>query len=210
MTGPTPGSDPVSRRPKEFDDLLKRAGDLADEGFPEESAELLRDALSRFPGEPEHLLKAAIFGFESTPDEALSWLREAARLAGDDPNLLTRCASAFVTQRAFDDAERIIKATAALAPDGDFELEWSFIHTAGRLASQTGDYGLAEEYLTAAFQAEPEMPMFGERLALFLDYLDRPQEALEVLDEALWHSPQEEFLLRARREVEKGFDESSC
>jgi len=191
----------VSRRAKEVEDILARADALDDEGFEQESADLLRDAVRRFPDEPEILLKAAIFVYDSAPDEARGLLRATARLAEHDPNMLTRCAASLVSQRAFDDAEEVIKAAAALAPDGDFELEWALINTTGRLAGQLGNYEPAEEYLLAAFEAEPETPQFGEDLARLYEYLDRSDEAVEVLDEALRHNPEDEYLARARREV---------
>lgn len=187
---------------RSFTTILSRAGELADDGNHEGSIVLLRDALRRFANEPGHWLEAAIYGYESALEEALGWVEEATRLGAKDPNLLTRCAAFLVSMHAFDAAEQVIQAVGRIAPEGGFDAEWAFLHTAGRLASQVGDPILAEEWLAAAFHAQPDVPIFGEKLARFLEYLGRPREALDVLDESLRSNPQDEYLLAARREIQ--------
>jgi len=180
-------------------EIVQRSRSLEREGMEHENEMLLRSAVARFPGSAELAIRAGAATFD-TPRDSKAYLRRAAELAPEDPATLTRCASLFVSHREFEEAETLVMRAGERAP-ADFVLGYDLAHTAGQLAAVKGKNELAERMLVGAFEGRPDVPHFGRELALFLESLGRPVEALAVLSEALRLNPGDEHLREVRREM---------
>ena len=166
-----------------------------------ENAELLREAIRRFPDDPTVLLNggAATLAVDSI-DEAKGYVRRAAELAWDDPGRLTWAASLMLNLSEFNEAKEWAVRAAETAPD-DFELTGALSFVLGRVALAFDQQQDAEQALRGAFDLEPSAPGRAELLAQVLERTNRPTEALEVLSEALRHRPEAEDLTRMRDRI---------
>ena len=176
------GDDPAT--------VLARSDLLAAGGNDEDRARLLSEAAERFPQHADIQLRAAACLFETSPGQAGLCVRRAAAAAPSDPNQLTRCGlMAFDLGWGLGDfsaAKEYAKRVRDLG-DLDFQLASSFAHLIGKLAIEAGRPDNAEEFLRLAFGEDPEMAGFGRVLAAFLAQEGRPDEALEVVTEAMRH-----------------------
>ena len=182
---------------QEDDGLFREAGALF-----REAAILLREAVESFPEDADARIRLA--ATIDLPAEAVEQLQVAARLAPDDPLLLTRCASHLYDLEAYDDAEHCARRALDLLPDdiGEFQYLAQLVHISGRLSDRKGDSATAEKALTAAFGSDPEMPGHGAQLAAFLWRQGNVDKALEVIDEARVHLPGDRGLVRLLARIE--------
>jgi tetratricopeptide (TPR) repeat protein len=135
----------------------------------DENAELLREAVGRFPGDAQvHLLGAAATRAVGSHEEADRLTRRAGELAWDDPYRLTWAASQMLDLGDVDEAQRWTRRVQDLAPD-DFDWAADLAHLVGRLALARGREDYAEQMFRAAFELDPDTPAHGRRLAELLE-----------------------------------------
>lgn len=174
---------------------LAQADDLQSAAQYAESEAVLHEALEAYPNDPELLLRLGMAQFMTSSPAAVQSLEAAAAAAPDDPSVLFRAAHLLFHLDEFASASRLAKAAARNTTD-EFELRWSLVHLSGRLAAQQGKLAFAEQWLTAAFEEEPETTGHGQVLAEFLAAQGRRDEALRVARVALGHRPGDERLER--------------
>jgi Flp pilus assembly protein TadD len=135
----------------------------------EENAELLRDAVKRFPEEAEvYLLAAAAARSVGSDEEGERLTRRAGELAWDDPHRLTWAASQMLDIGDLDEAQAWIRRVHELAPD-DFEMAADLAHVVGRLAWARGREDEAEKLLRTAYELDPDTPAHGQVLEELLE-----------------------------------------
>jgi tetratricopeptide (TPR) repeat protein len=150
-----------------------------------ENAELLREAVSRFPDDAElHLLAASAARAVGSHQEAERLTRRAGELAWDDPHRLTWAASQILDAGDFEEAQAWIGRVYELAPD-DFEFAAELTHLVGRLALARGREDDAEKALRLAFELDPDTRAHGRVLAELLEQTGRLEEAVELRADAL-------------------------
>jgi tetratricopeptide (TPR) repeat protein len=150
-----------------------------------ENAELLREAVSRFPDDAElHLLASAAARAVDSHEEAERLTRRGGELAWDDPHRLTWAASQILDQGDVDLAQRWVGRVYELAPD-DFEFAAELTHLVGRLALARGREDDAEKALRMAFDLDPDTRAHGRVLADLLEQRGRLDEAVEIRADAL-------------------------
>ncbi len=163
--------------------MLEASSALRREQRTDEEKRLLRAAIERFPTETELYLRLiAIAGVE----EALDRLHNASELllAERDPHQLTRAAAFALYLLDYESAGRFVRCAEANRTE-DFAFGSRLVHIVGRLAAAKGDESVAEEFLTAAFEADPEADGHGYYLARFLLDQGRTRDASQVIDTAL-------------------------
>lgn len=190
----------VTSEREQIQQLLEKSSALAREGLHKENESLLREALQRFPNEPELCIRTALAIIEDSPEEAKELIRRTVTITPDDPWNLTRCASVMFYLEEFEQARSYVRRASENAPE-DFEFAAGLAHLGGRLAAQQGNDAFAEELLIAAFEEEPESVPHGRVLAEFLAARGRLVEALEILSEAQHHLPDDESLKGLRAEL---------
>ena len=150
-----------------------------------ENAELLREAVTRFPDDAElHLLAGAATRAVGSLQEAERLTRRGGELAWDDPHRLTWAASQLLDAGDLHGAQRWIGRVYELAPD-DFEFAADLIHLVGRLAMARGLDEDAEKALRMAFELDPDTRAHGRVLAELLERSGREEEAVEIRGDAL-------------------------
>lgn len=167
-------------------EYLRRSDRLIAENDWDAEAALIREALSVFPEEAELWIRYALSVHEDAPERAACYANRAARLAMNDPGMLTRCASLLFDLERFDDARRYVKALVPRASDG-FPLIPDVLHLVGKLAAQKGNDEVAEQYLAQAFEADPSTTGHALVLAEFLTSQGRDSDALHVIARGLEH-----------------------
>ena len=150
-----------------------------------ENAELLREAVTRFPDDAElHLLAGAAARAVGSHQESERLTRRGGELAWDDPHRLTWAASQLLDAGDLDEAQRWIGRVYELAPD-DFEFAADLIHLVGRLALARGRDDDAEKALRMAFELDPDTRAHGRVLAELLERSGHADEAVEIRGDAL-------------------------
>jgi tetratricopeptide (TPR) repeat protein len=150
-----------------------------------ENAELLREALARFPDDAElHLLAGAAARAVGSDLEGERLTRRGGELAWDDPHRLTWAASQLLDAGDVDEAQRWIGRVYELAPD-DFEFAADLTHLVGRLAMARGREEDAEKALRMAYEADPDTRAHGRVLAELLERTARAEEAVEIRADGL-------------------------
>lgn len=150
-----------------------------------ENAELLREAVSRFPDDAElHLLAGAAERAVGSHREGERLTRRAGELAWDDPHRLTWAASQILDAGEVDEAQAWVVRVYELAPD-DFEFAAELTHLVGRLALARGREDDAEKALRIAFELDPDTPAHGRRRAELLEQTGRLEEAVEIRADGL-------------------------
>ncbi len=168
--------------------LLDRSLKLMRKGRYRESELVLREALRRFPADPEVMLRLAATLLETAPGEAGEHVKRAVWLDPEDPYKLTRAGSLLFFLGEMEAARDCLRRAQSLAPP-DFVFAADLKHLAGKLAIFDADYLAAEALLRAAFEEQPREVGHGEALARLLIDLGRPVEAVEVADAVLRHRP---------------------
>jgi len=164
---------------------------------PADAARHLRDAVAAAPLDAAaHAALAGALRAAGDTAAALDALREAGRLAADDPDLQLERATLARSIGALDEARRAAAVARAIAP------ERAELHgLAGDLALETGDRDAAREAYERAAQVEPGAASWLIRLA-DLDADEAPGRA-RLLLESLGDVP--DALLRlARIEAQSG------
>jgi tetratricopeptide (TPR) repeat protein len=169
-----------------------------------ENAELLREAVGRFPDDAEvHLLAGAATRAVGSHEEAERLTRRGGELAWDDPHRLTWAASQILDQGDVDEAQRWVGRVYELAPE-DFEFAAELIHLVGRLALARGREDDAEKALRMAFELDTDTRAHGRVFAALLERLGRIDEALDVLKRAVRARPDDQQLREALARLEAG------
>jgi tetratricopeptide (TPR) repeat protein len=153
----------------EVKEVAARSRELVVADRLSENAELLRDAVRRFPEEAEvHLLAAAAERSVGAHEEGERLTRRAGELAWDDPHRLTWAASQLLDIGDVDEAQAWIQRVHELAPD-DFEMAADLVHLVGRLAWARGREEEAEKMLRTAYELDPDTPAHGQVLEELLE-----------------------------------------
>jgi tetratricopeptide (TPR) repeat protein len=153
----------------EVKEVADRSRELVAADRLEENAELLRDAVERFPDDAEvHLLAAAAARSVGAHEEGERLTRRAGELAWDDPHRLTWAASQMLDIGEVDEAQAWIRRIHEIVPD-DFEMAADLAHLVGRLAWARGQEKEAEQMLRAAYDLDPDTPAHGQVLEELLE-----------------------------------------
>ncbi|HSM04196.1 MAG TPA: hypothetical protein VK858_06230 [Longimicrobiales bacterium] len=134
-----------------LEELLARAQELGEEGDYDGMAEILRDALEDFPGEPALLCFLGVAEREQGLEGvAYERFRQALALDPEDPWILATAGNALAE---FDDpeAEQALRAAAVMAPDLALA-RWLY----GAYLAREGFHEQAREELDAARALEPD------------------------------------------------------
>jgi len=169
-------------------ETLNHSDELTGAGRHEEHLALMREALARHPGELEVVIRAAEAHMVEGPEEAAELAREAVKMAPDDPVTLTRAASVMFYVERLEEARKLLIRAMEGAPD-DFILASDLVYLGGQIFFAYGNHDKAEEFLTLAFDDQPERPGRGYALSDLLEHQGEFARALEVADEALRHRP---------------------
>jgi tetratricopeptide (TPR) repeat protein len=149
----------------------------------DENAELLRDAVRRFPEEAEvHLLAAAAVRAVGSDEEGERLTRRAGELAWDDPHRLTWAASQMLDIGDLDTAQAWILRIHEVVPD-DFEMAADLARVVGRLARGRGQEEEAEKLLGMADELDADLA--GARLRSALQALQGGEGSVQDVRRAL-------------------------
>jgi Flp pilus assembly protein TadD len=146
---------------------LERARRLDDEGRVDASREVLRDAVDRFPDDPDVALGYGAALWVDDPATAEVHVRRAVALAPEDPATLARAAQLLLFHEDLDMVRDLVERAGRAAPP-DWVLAAQMHHMRGIVAWREGDYETAERELRAAFEAEPDFMTHGRDLAALL------------------------------------------
>jgi predicted Zn-dependent protease len=195
--------DTVSEIPIEDVDWAVWAADsLAAQGQLDEHVELLRDAMRLHPDEPQLMLRLALAIVEKAPGEADELVRRSLEVGvHDDPEALYRAVSVLYRLGKDDETLRVANEIIALAPQG-FRFSIDLEHLVGRMLVRRGLLAEAEPRLRSSFELDPSSHGFGVRLAEMLLQSGRPNDAAEVVAQALVHRPEDSELLRLRTQLQ--------
>lgn len=181
------------------DALLLAADDAMAAGDGDGAEQVLRHAEGRFPGDVDVQLGLADALLMQDKPEAEAQVRRSAGLLDDDPERLLRAANQMYSIDDLQWATQYVKRVWEQAPR-DFPQAALLAYLTGRLAWVSG-LPQAEKLLEDAFDCEPERADFGLTLAEYHIVHDDPERAIEVIDEALGHSPDDDGLLSLRAEL---------
>jgi Flp pilus assembly protein TadD len=167
-------------------ELLGRAQALADEGDWEGMAEMLRDSLADFDQEPAvHCWLGVAERELGMAGMAYERFKRALALEPTDPYVLATAGNGIAP---FDDpdAERALRVAALTAPNVAVArlLYGAYLSREGFL-----DEGLAE--LRAARELDPDDPQIAYELGVVHALSGRPEEAADVLADAVRLDPED-------------------
>jgi tetratricopeptide (TPR) repeat protein len=166
-------------------EVADRSRELVAAARLRDNAELLRQAVARFPDEAELLLLAAAATHAvGSHGEGERLTRRAGELAWDDPHRLTWAASQMLDAGHVDEAQAWVGRVYELVDD-HFELAAELTHLVGRLALARGRQDEAEKLLRTAFELDPDTRAHGRVLAELLERSGRADEAAEIRADAL-------------------------
>lgn len=169
---------------------VETARRLVIEGRYEEAEPLIREALARFPDDPELTLELGATILPDDAREAAALLRRAVELRPEHPFVLTRAATCMFGIEQYETAEEYTHRALACAPD-DFVLRPDLDLLLGRLAARRGDDEVAVRLLRRAFDADPADESKALMLAGLLEERDSIEDALDVVTRALEHNDTE-------------------
>lgn len=185
---------------KELAALRKRSGELLVAERHEKNLELLEKAIDRFPDDSEIRLLYATTLLKFRPSDVARQATTAIELSPDDPAILIRAASLLLNRGEVEAARSaVIRANDLTQPD--FALFAGLVNLNGLLAALDGNDELAEEKLRSAVELEPTSPRFARFLTVFLAERGRLEEAVAVLDEALKHVEDKDYLQDMRTKM---------
>jgi cellulose synthase operon protein C len=133
---------------------------------------------------------------EGRADQAMSVLTEAERQAGDDPEVLSLLASAYMARGLHDRAAGLLRRAMELSPSTSLQTQL------GVARIEAGDTGLGRTELAAAFAANPDDPRAGLLLALQLIESGRAAEALPIARKLVQREPGNPTLLNIQGTAE--------
>jgi Flp pilus assembly protein TadD len=186
------------RSEAELHRILDRSSALLSEQLYDQHELHMRQAVRRFPDDPEVLLRLALAIL--SPHESPQYIRRAIELGPEDPHKLTRAATMMLFVGELEGARDYARRAAKLATE-DFSLAPDLVRIVGELEMRSGDDERAEVLLLAAFEAEPDGMGHGQTLAEF--YADRGRliEGLRVISETLRHRRDDEYAQRVRERI---------
>jgi tetratricopeptide (TPR) repeat protein len=150
-------------------EVADRSRELVAADRLDENAELLREAVGRFPDDAEvYLLAAAAVRAVGSHEEGERLTRRGGELAWDDPHRLTWAASQMLDIGEVDEAQAWIRRIYEIVPD-DFEMAADLAHVVGRLAWARGREEEAEQMLRTAYDLDPDTPAHGQVLEELLE-----------------------------------------
>lgn len=176
-----------------LEQVLERSDELARADRHQENLALLTDALGQHPDEPEVALRAAAAYHGEDDGQTERLPRHAVALAPDDPIVLTRAGFMMLDLGLTDQALEWSRHAQERA-DADFPLVFDLVHLGGKIALARDEPEVAERLLRLAFENQPETLGHGRYLAALLEAQSRDEEALEVVEEALVHRPEDRDL----------------
>lgn len=152
-----------------------------------ENEPFLRWACGRYPRDIQLRLLLGTTICTTDPEGARTEIQVAMAMGGDQQiPRLAMAAVAMLHAGANDLAEKYC-AQADTLPWTLDELAYApdFMHIAGVLACADEDYDRAEDLLSLAVAADPDSAIFASDLAGFLAYIDRTDEARDVVKAAI-------------------------
>jgi tetratricopeptide (TPR) repeat protein len=185
---------------KELAAAIKRGQELLASQRRQEAVDFLREAVQRFPDDPEIRVLHASILLAVCPSDVAAEASRAVELGADDPLILVR-AGQLLLGRGEVEAARSCAARAKSLVEPDFVLMSSLVNLEGLLAAIEGEDELAGEKLRAAWKSDPPFSSLAVDLVKFLANRDRQAEALEVIDDALEHAKEKAELERLRSEI---------
>lgn len=180
--------------------LLRESAALASEALYEENELLLRDALDRFPGEPEVMLSVAASKIYKDPERAQELIGEALEIEPADSELLTRAGLLMFWMERYNEAKELGRRAAENVTE-DFTRIGGLGFLVGKLYLVAGEDEKALEPLRQAFEWEPEVYGHGQALAEQLMRRGDDEEAMAVVNETLARFPRDEGLLDLRDQL---------
>jgi tetratricopeptide (TPR) repeat protein len=187
------------KRKRELEAAIERGRELRSIGS-QEAASFLEDAARRFPESAEFPLLLATVYLGSRPDDVATQVAKAVELGSDDPATQVRAGHMLLNEEKIEAA----RACAARADDlvgGEFPLMAGLEALRRRIASQDGEYAVAEEWFRSALRSGTEVDNSVRFLTLFLRGRGRNEEALALIDESLARAKLPDGLERLRREI---------
>lgn len=176
-----------------LDETLDRSQELTRAGRHDEHLALMREALARHPGDLEVVIRAAAAHVVESPEQAAELAREAVEMSPEDPATLLRAAFVMFHVKRLDEARKLFVRATETAPD-DFVLAGDLVYLGGQIFFAYGNDDKAEEFLKLAFDDQPEEPGRGFALAGLLEQQGEYERALEVVEKARRHRPDDELL----------------
>jgi tetratricopeptide (TPR) repeat protein len=189
---------------REREEYLEESKRLIDAGLWDEAGDLISQALGRYPDDPEFCLRYAAAITESSPDEAVEYVRLAVKFANRDPAKLTRAGLLFYGHGKIEEAGKCARDVVSRV-DESFPLAGDLFYLIGVLALARGSDAGATRYLRLAFDVDPAGHDHAYQFAAFLAGNGDIKQALDVISRALEHgSPDEKGLLELRALIDDG------
>jgi tetratricopeptide (TPR) repeat protein len=194
-------------RPEHIESLLSQLVDLDRAGHQAQASPLWRDALTRCHSEADLLLRLAAATFDERHDagaqsDAHAYVTQAVASSPADPVVLTRAASLMYFLGDLGTAKSFVREASVLASP-DFEYDIDLVHLAGRLAAAEGRIPEAREFLSVAFEEDPQARGHGEALARLYASQGESDAALAVVERALPHRPDDQSLRELQNELQR-------
>jgi tetratricopeptide (TPR) repeat protein len=172
---------------------------LRRDGRFNESVEFLRSAVARFPESAPLALRLAAEVRAAAPDHARALIEQARSAPDADPATLVGCGDLLLALGDFDTAAEVLNGLQSPDYGGDVgAFESRLLNMSAEIAWHRDDGATAEKLFRKAYELDPTIIGNGERLARFLAFHGKVEEALAVVADALRHLPGDEFLERAR------------
>jgi len=173
------------------------------DGRADDLLSFTQGAVGLFPEDPEIRLIYATALAPQSAERARWEAAQAIQLDTHDPGRLIRAARLMLNLGEVETARAYARRAAQLAP-ANFPFAPELHAVSGVLAAISGDYGLAEDALRAAHEAEPDRATFARDLARLLDSRGRKVEALGVVEAAIAAGADPKELEKVREEISTG------
>lgn len=188
-----------SRR-RELATVIDRGRQLLAEGGEQETYQYLRNAVQRFPKDPEVRVNYASILLAIRPNDVAAEAAKAVELGPDNPVILVRAGNMLFDRGDVEAARSCaLRASEVAAPD--FALLSGLASLNGLLAAVDGDDALAEAELRAAVQIDPDVSGPTIHLAKFLRSRDRGADAIAIIDSCLRRAKEKGDLEQLRNKM---------